>query len=121
MPAGSYALSQLFCARIVTMAVCTMPAQSATSRPPANVGQLSLRVHGTSHDGRLIRIRSAKCTIGSTAGCTLRLRGAGVAPLACWVLRGKGGTVIRRLHGRATLNGGDFQEAPLARGDRLQI
>lgn len=87
----------------------------------AGSGELALRVRGREHDGRLIRLRSPKCTIGSAAGCTLRLRAAGVAPLHCWVLRGPAGTIVRRLHGQLTVNGGAQQEAALAPGDRLRL
>jgi uncharacterized coiled-coil DUF342 family protein len=103
---------------MATGSLTTAPRQSLIGR---DGGQLALRVRGTSHDGSLIKIRSPKCTIGSAAGCTLRLRARGVAPLHCWVLRGRCGAVIRRLHGPATLNGGSFEDAPLAVGDRLRV
>lgn len=101
-----------------------MPACELPTRPSlflADCGELALRVRGREHDGKLIRLRSPKCTIGSAPGCTLRLRGAGVAPLHCWVLRGQSGTIIRRLHGPLNLNGGACQESPLSPGDRLRV
>lgn len=87
----------------------------------ANPGPLSLRIRGGEHDGRLINIQSAKCTVGSAEGCTLRLRAAGVAPLHCWILRGRRGAVIRRLHNPAALNGSAFEESFLSAGDRLRL
>src|SRR5260370_1065106 len=114
------------------MAVCTTSApadsyrtQGDASRPSrqllADPGQMTLCVRGPGHDGRLVQIRSPKCTIGSAAGCTLRLRARGVGALHCWILRGPAGTIVRRLHGPATLNGSKFDEAALKSGDRLRI
>src|SRR5207249_12254879 len=45
----------------------------------------------------------------------------GVGGLHCWILRGAQGSIVRRLHGSATLNGAQFDEAPVKVGDRLQI
>ena len=84
-------------------------------------GQMTLRVSAPGQEGRVVQIRSAKCTIGSAAGCTLRIRARGVGALHCWILRGQSATIVRRLHGPATLNGGTFEEAALNRGDRLRI
>src|SRR5262245_31265959 len=103
------------------MTVCSLPAPTRLGSTPADCGKLTLRVHGRGQQGRLVRIRSAKCTVGSTAGCTLRLGCASVAPLSCWILRGPLGTVIRRLHGSAALNGSAFDEAHLQTGDRVRI
>ncbi len=112
------------------MAVCTTPqsdrapgqklAGRGQSRLLADPGEMTLKV-GFGKEARLVQIRSAKCTVGSAVGCTLRVRGAGVVPLACWILRGPSGAVVRRLHGAATLNGGQFEEAALNNGDRLRI
>ena len=82
---------------------------------------LSLAIRGGEHDGCVIRIRAAKCTVGSAPGCTLRLRSPGVSPLACWILRGPGGTVVRRRASDLQLNGRGFRDAPLSPGDRLRI
>ncbi|MBW8884821.1 MAG: hypothetical protein JF612_08615, partial [Planctomycetia bacterium] len=51
----------------------------------------------------------------------MRLRARGVSGLHCWILRGPQGSVIRRLHGSATLNGAQFDEAPVKIGDCLRI
>jgi hypothetical protein len=87
----------------------------------ANAGEMTLRVHAPKHEPREVRIRSPKCTIGSAAGCTLRLRARGVDGLHCWILRGPQGSIIRRLHGSTMLNGAQFDEAPIRIGDRLRI
>src|SRR6185295_6774570 len=113
------------------MAVCPtiemprmhLPSRGAfrSSRLLADAGGMTLQVRGRGQDGRLVRIKSAKCTIGSATGCTLRLRARGVGPLHCWILRGAQGTIVRRLNGSATLNGSQFEEAALKSGDKLRI
>jgi len=100
------------------MLACSPP---RPSRFLADCGELALKVRGQEHDGRVLRIRSPKCTIGSASGCTLRLMGAGVAPLHCWVLRGKYGTVVRQLRGRVSVNGAAAEESRLSPGDRFRV
>ena len=85
------------------------------------VEDLRLRVQGGEHHGRILRIAAAKCSIGSAAGCTLRLRGEGIEPLHCLILSGKNGTVIRRNSPRTYLNGGPFEDAALHPGDILRL
>jgi hypothetical protein len=82
---------------------------------------MTIRVHGPGVTGKTVHIQSPKCTIGSAEGCTLRLRSAGVEAANCWILRGPGGAIIRRLDGAAMLNGQSFDEALLEPGDRLQL
>lgn len=82
---------------------------------------LTFRVRGSHYDGRILRIRSSKCLIGSAPECTLRLRGAGVSPLHCLVLRGRSGTFVCRWSPDTTLNGHGFDQAPLLPGDHLEI
>jgi hypothetical protein len=114
------------------MAVCTDPVSARSQRQKfagrdvsrllADPGEMTLKVSGSAkEEARVVQIRSAKCTVGSAAGCTLRVRGAGVGRLACWILRGPAGAVVRRLHGPVTLNGGQFEESALKNGDRLRI
>lgn len=103
-----------------------MPATVQRTRPSGSLlgrrqESLTLRVCNSQHDGREIRLRSPKCTIGSAPGCTLRLKAPGVQPLHCWIITGQGGTVVRRQHANTLLNGGAFDDAPLAPGDRLQV
>jgi hypothetical protein len=80
-----------------------------------------LRIRGTSRDGQVVRLRSAKCTIGSSPDATLRLVARCVRPIHCLILRGEGGTFIRRWSGDTLLNGGQFSEAPLSPGDRIAV
>ena len=84
-------------------------------------GYLSLRVCGGEHGGRVLRLSSQKCTIGSGSQCTLRLRGRGFRPLHCLILRGETGTYIRRWSPDTCLNGRGFSVARLQTGDRLHI
>ena len=84
-------------------------------------GDLRLRIVGSSRNGQVIRLSSAKCTVGSAAGCTLRLRAGGVRPIHCVILRGTQGTVVRTWSGHTRLNGQPFADAVLADGDRLAI
>ena len=96
---------------------------TATSAPETinALGELVLRVCGTSRDGQTIRLRSAKCTIGSGPRCTLRLRARGVAPLHCLILRGPDRTVIRCWSPGTRLNGQLFTDAELTPGDHLGV
>ena len=84
-------------------------------------GDLVLRICGSSRHGQIVRLRAAKCTIGSSPRCTLRLRARGVFPVHCLILRGTGGSVIRRWSPDTRLNGQAFSDAELTRGDRLGI
>lgn len=89
-----------------------------TGRP---AGDLALRVCGSEYDGRIVRIRSAKCTIGSGRNCTLRLKARGIEPLHCLIVRGAQGMVVRRWARQTRLNGAAFFDSPLKVGDRLGI
>ena len=84
-------------------------------------GDLVLRVRGSTRDGEVLRLKSAKCTIGSGPRSTLRLRARSVRSTHCLIVRGCGGTVIRRWSADTRLNGRDFTDAELAEGDRLGI
>jgi len=82
---------------------------------------LVLRVSGSSHDGKLIRLRSNKCSIGSGPQCTLRLRCRRFRPVHCLILRGPNATVVRSWAPETLLNGRRFSDAMLSPGDRLGI
>lgn len=85
------------------------------------IGDLVLRVCGSARHGQIVRLRSAKCTIGSGPRCTLRLRAGGVQPVHCLIVRGSDRTVIRRWSPDTRLNGRAFTDAELVGGDRLSI
>jgi hypothetical protein len=82
---------------------------------------LWLKIRGTERDGQVVELTAPKCTIGSAAGCTLRLVAAGVHPVACLVLRGSHGTAVLSWADDTRLNGRAFGDAPLVVGDRLGI
>lgn len=83
--------------------------------------ELVLRVCGGPRDGHVVRLASTKCAVGSAENCTLRLRGAGLQPLHCLILRGAQQTVIRSWSRDTRLNGRAFDDATLAAGDRLSV
>ena len=98
---------------------------SSTVTPPSQLvaaaGDLVFRVCGSTRHGQVVRLRSAKCTIGSGPRCTLRLRARGVRPIHCLILRGPGATVVRRWSPDTRLNDQAFADAELVPGDRLSI
>ncbi|MEX2186816.1 MAG: FHA domain-containing protein [Pirellulales bacterium] len=81
---------------------------------------LSLRVRGGPRDGQLVKLTAAKCTIGSSRGCTLRLCGRDVRPVHCLIVRGKANTVVRRWSADTLVNGEPFDDRQLLVGDRLR-
>ncbi len=96
----------------------------AIESPPlldTSTGDLVLRLSSSSRDGQIVRLRSAKCTIGSAPQCTLRLVACGVAPVHCLLLRGPAATVARCWSADTRLNGASFDDAVLSCGDRLSI
>lgn len=84
-------------------------------------GELVLQVCGGEHDGRVLRLTAAKCTIGSAPGCTLRLRARGIRPVHALILRGRQGTIVRCWSPDTQLNDRSFSESLLELGDRIQI
>ncbi|MHB1035769.1 MAG: FHA domain-containing protein [Pirellulales bacterium] len=80
-----------------------------------------LQIRGTSRDGQVIRLKSAKCTIGSGRGSTLRLRARGIRKTHCLILRGPDRTVVRSWAADSRLNGRAFRDAALVAGDRLAV
>jgi len=104
-----------------------MPTTTKTSNFRATDSQshchtpLALRIHGTEHDGHIVRLSSDQCTIGSGDHCTLRLCAQGVGGLHCIVVRNPHGMTVKRLGPNTWLNGQKFQSAPLVSGDRLRV
>ncbi len=84
-------------------------------------GALGLRICGGEYDGRIVRLVSRKCTIGSSRQCTLRLVARGVEPFHCLIVRGMHGMAIRRWSRETRLNGRMFLDSPLHVGDRVGI
>jgi len=84
-------------------------------------GDLVLQILGGPRDGQVVRLRSAKCTIGSSPNCSLRVVARGVRPVHCLVLRGDQATLARSWAPDTRLNGKTFTDAPLVPGDLLSI
>jgi len=84
-------------------------------------GELVLRVRGPGRESQTVRLRSAKCSIGSGSRCTLRLEARGVRPVHCVLFRGAERTVVRRWAPDTRLNGRAFVDAELCSGDQLSI
>ncbi|MGI8982297.1 MAG: FHA domain-containing protein [Pirellulaceae bacterium] len=98
------------------------PVSAAPSRLlGTRAAELTFRIQGGEHHGRILRIVAAKCSIGSAPGCTLRLRRSDIEPLHCLILSGRNGTIIRRNSPRTYLNGGPFEDAVLHAGDMLRV
>ena len=91
------------------------------SNQSALLGELTLRITGTDQDGRIVRIRGAKCTIGASSDCTLRLIFPGISPIHCLIHRGPNGMGIRRYSADTLLNGQEFTDSRLIVGDRLSV
>ena len=102
------------------MSLLTLENSSTAYRDPA-IDFLSLRIKGGGLDGRVVKIASPKCTIGSGPRCTLRIVGPGIRPLHCLIVRGSRGLFIRRWSPDTRLNGGLFEDAALREGDRLSV
>jgi len=83
--------------------------------------ELVLRICGSPRHGQVIRLGTAKCTVGSGPNCTLRLLAKGVQPLHCLIVRGPAATVVRCWGPDTRLNGRQFHDAPLSPGDRLSV
>jgi chromosome segregation ATPase len=82
---------------------------------------LVLRVRSGEHEGKVLRLSAAKCTIGSHPNATLRLRAPGIYPVHCLILRGEQGTYIRSWAPQTHLNNARFDLRPLQNGDQLDI
>ena len=101
--------------------IATAIARKSDGRPRTAGDELVLRVYGFPNDGRLVRLRAYKCTIGSGPRCTLRLQAPGVAALHCLIVRGPAGAVVRRWSPDTLLNQQAFADAKLSPGDILNI
>ncbi|MGQ9822134.1 MAG: FHA domain-containing protein [Thermogutta sp.] len=95
----------------------SLPSESALGTRNSSV----FRVCGSSQEGREVRLHSARISIGSAEGCTLRIRARGVQPVHCLVVYGRKRTVVRRTHPATLLNDRPFSDAELRHGDRLRV
>ena len=92
-----------------------------TSVPATGVRPVRLRFQGGQHHGKVVRIKSAKCTIGSAANATLRLACEGIHPIHCLLLNGTNGSAVRSLAPNTLLNGEPFEDSQLHVGDVLTL
>ena len=99
----------------------TTTRRRAGSDGTSSSGPLVLRICGSPREGQVVRLKSAKCTVGSGEHCTLRIRAQGVQPLHCVLIRKAARTVVRRWAGDTRLNGENFTDSVLKNGDRLSI
>ena len=99
----------------------TTTRRRASSDGTSSLGPLVLRICGSHREGQIVRLKSAKCTIGAGEHCTLRIRARGVQPLHCVLIRKAERTIVRRWAKDTRLNGASFTDAPLQIGDRLSI
>lgn len=97
-----------------------MSADAPTAAENRPLPPLALRVRGGARDGQLLKLSAAKCSIGASPGCTLRLRGKDVRAVHCLIVRGKANMVVRRWSADTLLNGQSFDDRPLELGDRLR-
>lgn len=88
---------------------------------PAPVQDLRLELLDGDQPGPVIRIRGKRCTLGGAQSCSIRLRGLGILPVHCMILRRGDRWLIRSLSGRNTLNSEPFNRAQLRPGDTLRI
>lgn len=84
-------------------------------------GELVMRMTNGPQAGRIVRLSAAKCSIGSSPDCTLRLRGAGIEPVHCMIVRGARQTVVRRWSHDTRVNDRHFDDVGLRDGDRLAV
>ena len=85
------------------------------------VGELVLRIREGNDSGRDVRLTTNKCSIGSSADCSVQLSHPGIQPVHCVIFRGAGRTVVRRWAANTWLNGEHFVDAELKSGDCLRI
>lgn len=86
-----------------------------------SLGDLVFRVHGGPADGEIVRFGERKSTIGSDAACTYCISDDQIHSVQCLILRGSGGSLVRRWADGTLLNGEPFLDSRLKAGDRLGI
>lgn len=97
------------------------PRTRPTLSRESTAGQIRFDILYPGGDHESARLDGAKITLGSAAGCHLRLRGSGVLPVHGLILRGPAGTFVRGWSGCIELNGAAVDHAELRSGDQLRI
>ena len=85
------------------------------------LGKLVLEIDKGDGRARTFHMSGAKCAIGSDERCEIRLKGTGVRPVHCVILRGDDRTIVRRWAGNTWLNGRTFNDTTLHQGDELRL
>ncbi len=85
------------------------------------VGELVLEIDKGDGRSQTFHMSGAKCAIGSDERCELRLKGTGVRPVHCVILRSDDHTIVRRWAGNTWLNGRSFDDTTLRKGDELRL
>ncbi|QDT69527.1 hypothetical protein MalM25_24660 [Planctomycetes bacterium MalM25] len=78
-------------------------------------------VRSDAPDTPLAELSGEPVTIGAGPRCAIRLTDAGLRPMHCVVTPTEEAPRVRRWAPESLLNGGEFEEAPLACGDRLTL
>ncbi len=102
------------------MVILTTKASSVLTHG-CRASELCLRIESAGREPHIVRLASHKCTVGSDRGCTLRLRGGGVRPIECLILRTAQTAAVRAWAPGVRLNGNEIGDAPLCAGDRLSV
>jgi len=97
------------------------PDTSQDHEIPPSLPPLTIRAGGPGCDGEIVQFSAAKSTVGSDAACTYRICDDQIQPVECLILRGSGGSIVRRWGDGIRLNGQQFSDARLEPGDRLTI
>ncbi len=85
------------------------------------VGKLVLEIDKGDGRSQTFHVSGAKCAIGADERCEIRLKGTGVRPVHCVILRGDDRTIVRRWAGNTWLNGRPFDDTTLRKGDELRL
>ncbi|MGQ9564102.1 MAG: hypothetical protein ACUVTH_11280 [Thermogutta sp.] len=83
--------------------------------------ETTLVVAGSSHDGKMIRVKGRVIAIGSSPHATLRLAAKGIKPVHALLIRGRVRTLFRAQNAEVTLNEQLSQEGMVQPGDILGI
>ncbi len=85
------------------------------------VGKLVLEIDKGDGRPRTFRLSGAKCAIGADERCEIRIKGKGIRPVHCVILRGENRTTVRRWAANTWLNGKPFDDSPLRQGDEIRL
>ncbi len=102
------------------MTTLTAPTQASTATP-GPPGSPRLRVRREGRPDQTIEVPGAKCTIGSSSRCHVRLPASESQPLECLLSLETGAAIVTRWASGALLNGRPFAKQEFQAGDTLSI